>query len=232
MLWVPIVVWGMVLNDRRLAYVSLAAALVAIFALQPATHFKRRLLRGAVLLAPLVLLYLAVGWNLEGRVWGGAQVVKSLVLGDPTQAGADYRDMENANVVATWWEHAVLPMGFGFKFSEPIPLPDLSRVWATFQYHPHNQLLWLWTIGGVFGFTLLFAPRVLGLWLAARAYPRLKTPQDRTAALACIAMIIASLNQVYGDLGTRSFFVAVLGALAVAVAAKLAVRSGSVAGLD
>lgn len=225
--WVPIVVWGMVLNDRRLAYVSLAGALLAIYFMQPPTRLKRSLQRLVVLLVPVAVLYTAVGWNRTGTVWGTAQLLKSLVVGDPAQAGADYRDMENANVISTWSSHPIVPLGFGHKFHEPLKLPDISHMMPTYQYHPHNSLLWMWAIGGVFGFTLIFGPWVVGLLLAARAYRRLTRPFERAAMLTAIALIISHLNQVYGDMGTRSHFGSVLGALAVALAAKLAVRSGA-----
>jgi hypothetical protein len=68
---------------------------------------------------------------------------------------------------------------------------------------------------------------VVAVLLAARAYRRLAKPFERAAALTCITLIIAHLNQVYGDMGTRSHFGSILGGLAVAIAAKLAVRSGA-----
>jgi O-antigen ligase len=225
--WLPIVLLGMKLNDRRLAYVSLGGSLLAIYALQPNTWLKRRIFQLVMVALPVAVLYVSVGWNRGEGLFAPAQMVKSLIVGDPTAAGADYRDIENADVISTWADHALVPLGFGHKFHEPVKLPDISRVMPTYQFHPHNQLLWMWAIGGVLGFTLMFAPWVVGLFLAARAHRFSKEPFVRASALTCIALIIAHLNQVYGDMGTRTHFGSVLGGLAVAVAAKLAVRSGA-----
>jgi hypothetical protein len=225
--WMPIVLRGMQLNDRRLAYVSLGAAVLTIYLMQPNTLLKRRIFQLALLSIPLGLLYTAVGWNRGERIFRPVQTVKTLLFGEQTMAGADYRDIENADVIYTWSRHPVVPFGFGHKFHEPIKLPDISRSMPTYQYHPHNQYLWMWAIGGVFGFTLMFAPWVVALLLAGRAYRASRRPLERAAMLTCIALVIAHLNQVYGDMGTRSHFGSILGGLAVALAGRLAVRTGA-----
>jgi hypothetical protein len=225
--WMPIVFWGMVLNDRRLAYVSLGGSVLMIYLLQPNTWLKRRLFQLALVTLPVAALYLSVGWGRGESIFQAAQIVRSLVEGEVKAAGADYRDIENADVISTWAAHPVVPLGFGHKFHEPIKLPDISKIMPTYQYHPHNQFLWMWAIGGVFGFTLMFLPWVVGLFLAARAHKFLRLPFERAAALTIICLIIAQLNQVFGDMGTRSHFGSILGGLAVALAGKLAVRSGA-----
>lgn len=227
LVWLPIVLLGMKLNDRRLAYVSLGMSVVMIYALQPNTWLKKKIFQLFLVSLPFAALYFSVGWNRGEKIFQGAQIVRSLVEGDQTAAGADYRDIENADVIHTWATHSIVPLGFGHKFHEPVKLPDISFAMPTYQYHPHNQFLWMWTIGGLFGFTLMFAPWVVALVLAARAHRFLRRPYERMAALAVISFIIAYLNQVFGDMGTRSHFGSVLGGLAVAVAARLAVRSGA-----
>lgn len=225
--WLPIVFWGMVLNDRRLAYVSLGGSVLAIYLLQPNTWLKRRLFQLFLVTLPVAAMYLSVGWGRGERIFQPVQIVRSLVEGEVKAAGADYRDIENADVISTWAAHPLLPLGFGHKFHEPIKLPDISMSMPTYQYHPHNQFLWMWAIGGIFGFTLMFLPWVVALFLAARAHKFLRRPFERAAALTIICLIIAQLNQVFGDMGTRSHFGSILGGLAVALAAKLAVRSGA-----
>ncbi len=225
--WMPIVIYGMVLNDRRLAYVSLAGVFICFMLMQPKNKLKRSLSRFLIVTSPIIALYVAAGWNSTSPVFGGAQLVKSLIKGDQAQAGADYRDIENFDVLYTWSENALIPLGFGHKFEEPVKLPDISFIMPTYQYHPHDQMLWMWTIGGIFGFTVIFAPLVAGVFLAARVFRKAAHPLDRVAALTVIAMIIAHLNQVYGDMGTRTYFGSMGCALALAVISKLAVRTGA-----
>lgn len=226
--WLPIVVYGMVLNDRRLAYVSLAGCFLTLMLVLDKAHpAKRSVLRTLIVLSPLLVAYTGAGWNSNNPVFAGAQLVKSLIKGDQAQSGADYRDIENFDVLYTWSEHAVVPLGFGHKFEEPVRLPDISFAMPTYQYHPHNTILWMWSIGGVIGFFGLFAPIVVGVFLAMRAFRRATQPVDQVAAFTCVFMFIAHLNQCFGDMGTRTYFGSMGCALALAVASKLAVRLGA-----
>lgn len=227
MTWFPLVMVGMVLNDRRLAYVSLAGALIATVLMSPRTRLKRKLTRALIVLAPVLAMYFTVGWNQTGSIFFGAQLVKSVVKGDQAQEGADYRDMENFNVLFSWSQHSVVPSGFGHKMIEAVMLPDISRFMPTYQYHPHNQYLWYLTIGGPVGFTLIFLPWMLSIFLAARTYHRTRQPLERAACLTIVAIIISCLNQVWGDMGTLSYTVSFMSALAVALSVKLAVRNGA-----
>jgi len=230
-LWVPLVALGMRYNDRRLAYVALAASLCALLAMLRQSRLKRWTLKAAVLLAPLAAVYLWGGWKqnpLEAHaLWGPALLVKSLVKGDPSQEGADYRDMENFNLLYTWSENAFVPLGFGHRFEERIPLPDISFVMPAYQYHPHNSILWLWAIGGLLGFSALFLPLVAVIFLAARTYPLAQNPIERTALLAAVSFVVSYLLQCWGDMATLSYFGSMGLALCLAVVTKLAVRTGA-----
>jgi len=230
-LWVPIVALGMKYNERRLAYVALAASLVVFFAMFSKSRLRRLTLQAALWLAPLAALYLAVGWKqhpFEAHpLWGPALLVKSLVKGDPQQLGPDYRDMENFNLLYTWSENAFVPLGFGHRFEERIALPDISFVMPHYRYHPHNSVLWLWAIGGLFGFTALFLPLVVVVFLAARAFPLLQNPIERTALLTALSFVVSYLLQCWGDMATLSYFGSMGLALSLAVVSTLAVRSGA-----
>lgn len=227
--WVPLVVWGMICNDRRLAYVSLGGCFLTIVLMQPWGSAKRTLLRNLVIASPAILLYIIGGWNqpADSKIFAGSQLVKSLIKGDQAQAGADYRDIENFDVLYTWSENSFVPLGFGHKFQEPVKLPDISIAMPTYQYHPHNNILWMWTIGGLFGFFGMFAPLVCAVFLAARIFRFATSAIDRVAALTVISMVIAHLNQCFGDMGTRNYFGSMGCALAITVASKLAIRTGA-----
>jgi hypothetical protein len=227
--WVPLVTWGMLANDRRIAYVSLIGCCLTIVLMQPWNSAKRTLVRRLIFFSPLIALYIFAGWNqpADSKIWGGSQLVKSIVKGDQAQAGADYRDIENFDVLYTWSENSFLPLGFGHKFEEPVKLPDISKSMPTYQYHPHNNILWMWAIGGLFGFFGMFAPLVAAVFLAARVFRFATLPIDRVAALTVIAMVITHLNQCFGDMGTRNYFGSMGCALALTVVSKLAIRTGA-----
>ncbi len=231
MIWVPIVAFGMVCNDRRLAYVCLAFAMVATFALSGRTKFKRSVIRGALFVAPFVPFYVAAGWtSTGGRLFWAARLAKSVIYGDPNQGNQpDYRDLENLNVLFTWANNALLPYGFGHKMQVLFPLPDISTYFPSWEYHPHNQYLWILALAGPIGFSLIFMPQVLGLYLCTRAYKASTTLYERVAMLTGIATLIAFFCQVWGDMGTLSWTVTWMAALACAFGAKVALRTGAVA---
>jgi len=52
----------------------------------------------------------------------------------------------NFNVIETWMKHGVLGSGFGHEFDTVLEMPDISFVMPQWKYHPHNSLLWLWSI--------------------------------------------------------------------------------------
>ena len=180
--WLGVIVFGMLANDRRLAWVSLGGSVFASFAMSGRSRLKRGLLKVALVAGPIVPLYLIAGWNSESALFGPAQLIKGM-MGGESHGTTDYRDIENFNVLSTWAQHAFFPLGFGHMFQNTVPLPDISRAMPTWQYHPHNQYLWLNTIGSPFGFTLMLVPWTVGLLLAARAYRYAKSPIDRAAAM-------------------------------------------------
>lgn len=229
--WVPMVVFGMVCNDRRLAYVCLALGMVATLVVSPPTPFKRLILRATILGAPFIPPYVLLGWTSQGgSFFWAARLARSVIIGDPNQGSQpDYRDLENVNVLFTWANHALLPQGFGHKFSSLFPLPDISNFMPTWQYHPHNQYLWFMAIGGPIGFTLIMLPQVVTLYLCARTY-RFAQPEQvwvRVWCLTGIAIVISFFCQMYGDMGTLSYTVSWMAALAAALSSKLAVRTGA-----
>ena len=63
---VPLIVLGMVANKRRLAWVELSMGLAAICFLSPWRAWKRTITRFILYATPVVLLYVAVGWNRPG----------------------------------------------------------------------------------------------------------------------------------------------------------------------
>jgi hypothetical protein len=150
-----------------------------------------------------------------------------VIEGDPAQSGADYRDVENVNVLFSWMSHPVVPWGFGHEMTMFFELPDISSVMPTWLYHPHNQYLWLMTIGGPVGFTLMMLPQVVTLFLCARTYRMSNELWVRVWCLTGIAIVASFFAQMYGDMGTLSWTPSWMAALAAALASKLAVRTGA-----
>jgi hypothetical protein len=226
-LFVPWVTFGMVINDRRLAYVSLGAIMFMVYMFSRRTRLKVLFTRTAILLMPLIVLYIATGWEQSGVAFLPVQTFKSVLFGESEYKGPDYRDMEDFNLMMTWNRNPVLGSGFGHKFEEPIKMPDISFAMPNYQYQPHNTVLWMWGVAGVFGFTGIFMYLSVGVFLAARSYRLAKAPRDRMVALVAISVIIQYWMQCYGDMGTNSWIGAFLMGVSLALVGRLAVRVGA-----
>jgi hypothetical protein len=228
----PVMLFGIVINDRRLAYVSLAACLLTIFLLSPWNRSKRFLARALLAMVPLLLPYFVVGWSSHSSMFKPVQAIHSVVENDGSNdeqadSSTEFRHMENFNLIETWKPNPFLGSGFGHEYDEVIQLPDISKFFPAYRYVPHNSVLWLLGIGGVLGFTALWLFLVVGLFLTARAYRYARVPEDRAAALTCICVAVCVLNQAFGDMGTQSWVSVFMLAPAVVLGGKLAVSVGA-----
>lgn len=228
-LWVPIVFWGLVANDRRLAYVSLCVGAVVMLVLAPPTPVKKFWARVLTFASPLIPFYIVAGWRSDGTgVFFPVGILKSLVVGEKRfEEAVDYRDLENLDILGTWSNHKLIPLGFGHKFEQLFKLPNIGAWFGQWEYHPHNSYLWFMTIGGPIGATLMLLPHIATLYLAGRAYRESRDFVQRVALLTAIATVIAFFNQVWGDMGTLAWTPSWAAALACAVAAKLAMKTGA-----
>ena len=219
---------AMVANSRRIVWVEVIGVAIAYYLFARRTPLMRRLTRLVAMSLPLILVYVAAGWNSAAKVFGPVQTIRSMV--DPTgvkDTSTEWRDLENLNLIFTLDEHPLLGPGFGHQYKEAIPLPDISSSFQAYRYFPHNALLGLWAFTGLIGFSGMWMMLVVCVFLAARSYARAALPAQRVAALACVSCVIIYTNQVYGDMGLVSWTGVFLVAPAMAVAGKLAVETGA-----
>ena len=221
-----LIFFGMILNDRRLAYVSLGGSLLTMFSLSPWTPLRRFIVRSLIVGAPVILLYVAVGWNAGSKVFAPVKTVRSLIVGD-VESVTDYRDLENFNVAMTWAGNTVLGTGFGHEFVLAVDLPDISFAMPQWRYQPHNMFIFLFALTGLIGGSMILMVLVVGVFLAARTYHRAREPNQRAAMLVCISVIITWLNQAFGDMGVLSWMGAFLLAAALVVIGQVAVEVGA-----
>jgi hypothetical protein len=222
----PVLAAAMVANMRRLVWIEVIAVVATCYILNPWTPLKRKVTRLMVAALPLILLYLAAGWNSSSGIFSPVQTLRSIA--DPqTNSSTEWREIENMNLIFTIAEHPLLGAGFGHQYHEFIPLPDISGAFEAYRYHPHNSVLGLWAFTGVIGFSGMWVMLAICVFLAARGYRFSTSPGERAAALSAIASVIIYTNQVWGDMGQVSWTGVFLVAPAMAVAGKLAVSSGA-----
>ena len=230
---VPLVGVGLVLNDRRLAYVSLGAMLLTLVLVSPWNRAKRAMARALLVCTPLVLAYGAVGWSSSSRLFTPVQVLRSVTTSDTgsdRDRSTEFRDLENQNLVTTLEPHPLLGQGFGHGYNEVIILPSIAAVMPFYRFLPHNSVLWLFTLGGALGFSALWLYLVVGVFFAARAYHHAVRPLDRASMLVALCAVVAYLNQAFGDMGVLAYGSVFTIGPAVGLAGTLACRVGAWAG--
>jgi hypothetical protein len=222
----PLLIWAMVSNNRRLVWVELAAVIIVFFVFSPRSELKRKVMRVGARVLPLLLLYTAIGWRSGNPIFVPIQALQAVT--DPKiDASAEWRDHENFNLVQTIVHHPFLGSGFGHEYAEWWPLPDISLAFPQYKYKPHNSVLGLLNSAGLLGFAGFWTILVGGVFLAARSYHRARRPDDRAAALSAIGIVLVYLIQGYGDLGFSAWNGVFILGPALAIVAKLAVHTGA-----
>jgi hypothetical protein len=221
----PVLVMGMVANNRRMVWVQIALVFVTLYLSTPATATKRKLNRVLLFLAPLALIFLSVGWDTTGGgVFKPVQIVRS-VLDPQTDKSAMWREIENYNILYTIRQFPLLGTGYGYGFWEMVPLPEVQ--YDLERYCPHNSILGLLCYAGYFGFTAMTLLWGAGVYFGMRAYHATKRPTERAAALTSFGAVLIYMVQCWGDMGLGSWIGVFTVAPAIAVAGKLAVKTGA-----
>ena len=216
-----VILVGVALNNRRLAFVSLGAAPVMMYLSLNPSPTKRKVTRGGAVVAAIILLYVIAGSQIEGDspLFKPAKLAMSVL--DQKDSSSESRDIENFNLIYTMSQNPVLGQGFGWAYIEKLQLYDISDKFALYKFIGHNGVLWIWSVGGVVGFTALWLVYPVTLTLGIRAYRTAEDPVERAASLACIGVVVATVAQIWGDQGWNSYLTLVLFALAFATVARL-----------
>lgn len=227
---IPLLLTAIWLNNRRIAYVGLAASGALVWAFTRWNLAKRAVARAALFAFPLAAIYVAAGWGSTAPAFKPVAAIRTVVSPDRRveEAGADSstraREIENFNLSRTLREHP-LGRGLGHPYVEAVKGPDISHEFALYRYIPHNDVLWMLTAGGPLGFFLLWSLFATGIFLAARSYRFASTPLHRCAAIASLCAQALFLIQAWGDMGTQNWSAAWLVAAALASAGRLAVET-------
>jgi hypothetical protein len=198
-LFLPVLIAAMVVNNRRLAWVEMVVSMVILLVLSRNSRLKRFVTRTLTLCIPFALVYVAAGWNSQGRIFAPVRAFRSVQDSDVDRSTL-YRDVENYNLLYTLRMNPILGTGFGHPYSEEVKSDDIS-FFKEYLYLPHNSVLGLWAFGGVIGFTGLWAALAVGVFFAARGYNHSELPDDRAAALTALIMVMIYEIQCWGDIG-------------------------------
>lgn len=221
---VPVVFLGIVANNRRIAFVAIALGLFFSY-LAANVPLRRRVHQTILAMLPVILLYVAAGWNAHGKWAKPIQTLKSVTQQKDTSSAT--RDIENYNLLQTLKQNPITGSGYGHKYHELVKAYDISGIFEAYRYVPHNSILWFWSVGGVVGFTLFWLFLSIGVFMAARVCRFAENNTQRVAAMATLAAVIAYGVQCYGDMGLMSWMGSIIVAATLGLNASMAVKIGA-----
>ncbi|HVQ29946.1 MAG TPA: O-antigen ligase family protein [Vicinamibacteria bacterium] len=215
------------LNQRRVAWLSLAAGLLVMYLLVSRKR-RRRVNRWIMLAAPVIVLYVVVGWGRDEGIFSPLRSFSS-VSGAQEDDSTKSREIENDGLVYTFSQHPLLGTGWGHEYEETSTLYSrgLVAIFPQYRYIPHNSLVGVLAFAGIVGFGMIWMTYSVGTWLAVRTARRARTRIERAGGMSAAAGILVYLIQAYGDMGIQSITAAVTVAACVASASRLSVRTGA-----
>lgn len=224
LIFLPIVVMGMIANQRRMVWVQIILVFAILYFVMPPNPIERKIRRTAFMLSPLGLVYIGAGWNSAAGIFKPVRTIRSAVDSD-VDSSTLWRDIENFNLIATWRQNPIMGTGYGHGFTEFIPLPPVD--YALERFVPHNSVLSQWAFTGYFGYTALTLLWVGGVYFAIRAYLFATKPTEKAAALVALAAVPIYYLQCYGDMGLGSWTGVFMMGPSLAMAGQLAVAVGA-----
>ncbi len=224
----PVLLFLVTINQRRLAWIALATALVIMYALLPRGRVRRRIAFGVLACVPLLSLYVLVGRGRSGGVFAPLHALTT-IYGREADDSSRSRDIENAGLVFTLRSHPLLGTGWGHEYTEisEAYAAGLRRVFPQYRYIPHNSVLAAAAFMGPIGFTCVWAMFPVACLLAARSYRFARRPVARAATMSAVPILMAYLIQGYGDMGVQSVTSSLIGGACIAAAGRYAILTGA-----
>lgn len=216
---------GIIVNNRRIAFVGLFAALWVIYAVLQRGRTKRAITTAMVALAPVFAVYVLVGAHRTSGIFSPAAKIMSVITQKDASSGT--RDIENYNLIITLKPNPVLGTGLGHEYNEVSRAYDISESFAQYRYIGHNSVLWLWSVAGLAGFTGIWLTLTVGVYLARRSYYAAHTTSERITASWILAVVAIYLVQAWGDMGMHGWVVVMILAAALGTAGNLALTTGA-----
>jgi hypothetical protein len=222
---IPMLLLAIQYNNRRLAWVSLVFSLATMFFLLPPSKIKRKVKRMAMVMVPILGLYVAIGWGQGGRIFAPIQSLQSMSAEKPDPSTLA-RNAENLSLIATAAAYGPSTgTGWGHKYIELTNKYSIAEAMELWPYVPHNSILGLFAYTGflgVLGYWMMF---VTAMFLHARMARTAVDPQHVSVGLVGAIMMVTSLNQMFGDMGSFSLAMYVLG-ISWAAAMRVPIEAG------
>jgi hypothetical protein len=223
---VALIITAIALNNRRIAWLGVGAALAMMYLLLPPGKVKRRITQVLIALSPLLLAYVIAGWGNSTGIFKPVGSISSM-FGANQDASSIMRDIENYNLMRTLKTNPLLGLGFGREYIEEVRAYDISSIFPQYRYLPHNSLLGLLAFTGALGFTGVWQLVAVASYFHARVLrqsSKLRVP--RIAALSSLLTLMMVTLEMWGDVGFNHLTVTTMMGLAVGLSGRVAAVTG------
>ncbi len=199
----PLLIFTLLVTDRRLGFVVLAVglALVAVLLLRTRRDIFIRLV-------PLVVvglgIYLVLFWNGTGTLSEPIRAVRSLFAPATARdlSSNAWRVLENSNIYYNLRTAPITGLGFGRPYSFIVAEPALDATGFTYwRFIAHNAIYWVWMKMGLIGFILFWNLMGSATILAIVTFRQLRDGYLRALALVVGGVVLMQVVFSYGDLG-------------------------------
>jgi hypothetical protein len=226
---VPILLAAIQFNNRRLAWISLVGAMVALYFVLPdsvakGSVAKRRIRRVGMVMIPVATLYVAIGWGQPEGIFSPLRAFQTVSTDQDKSTKA--RNMENLGLIATANQHGwVFGSGWGQKYVEVCNAYQIYgfELWP---YVPHNSILGLLAYTGYVGFVGFWMIFPMAAFFHARVARNASRPLDRYVAAVSIMQLVACVDQWYGDMGSFTFLTVYTLVPSLGVALRVPIAAG------
>jgi hypothetical protein len=220
-------VYAIVLNDRRLAWIELLLVVV-LACVVPRGRLRRRIGQSLLVAAPALLVYVAVGWGRPEPIFEPLHALSSASGNEDPSSLARQEEVRNLLYTMSTAANPLLGTGWGVPYQKLTSVyANFGPEWWQYAYMPHNSLLAVAVFGGLVGICGIWLVVPVAAFLAMRGYRRATWAVDRAAAMAALCILPAYGVQCYGDIGFQSLTCALILGTALAVAATVAVPARS-----
>lgn len=215
-------VYAIILNDRRLAWIELLLVLAVMYFVLPRGRVHRRVNRALLFAAPLLAVYVIVGWGRQGAVFEPVHALSTAGSNEDSSSLARQEEIRNLLYTLSVAGNPLLGTGWGVPYQKVTSVyANFGPEWWQYLYMPHNSLLALAVFGGIVGIGGIWLVVPVSAFLAMRGYRGSTGAIDRAGAMAALCILPAYGAQCYGDLGFQSLTGGLILGVALGVAGKI-----------
>lgn len=224
--------YAILLNNRRLAWMELILGLVVAYFLLPSGALRRKFNRRLLLASPVIIAYLGVGWSSDAPAFAPVRAL-STAVGSHEDASSLARQEEIKNLLHTLWVggNPLLGTGWGRPYVKVTSVyANYGAEWSQYLYMPHNSLLGVGVFAGILGVFGIWFVVPMAAYLGTRGHRDSTRSVDRAATMAAVSILPAYGAQCYGDIGFQSLTSALILGVALASVGKVYAWSGALPG--